>query len=249
MNLEKKLVDWLQIQVRKTNTKGLVVGMSGGVDSSVVAVFAKKSFPDNMLGLIMPCFSNERDKEYALLVAKKFDIPTKIIPLTTVFIDLFNRLEGRSYIEGENGLAVSNIKPRLRMICLYYFANKLNYLVVGTGNKSELTMGYFTKYGDGGVDILPLGGMLKTEIWQLARELGIPDEIIERVPTAGLWRGQTDEKEMGITYRELDRMIQAIEKAEIKNSDVTVAEKIKEKIEISSHKRNIPHIFCPGEKM
>jgi len=95
------------------------------------------------------------------------------------------------------------------MITLYYFANKLNYLVVGTGNKSELTMGYFTKYGDGGVDILPLGDLTKTEVYKLAKVLNIPQRIIKKPPSAGLWPGQTDEEEMGIKYKLLDKIIDA----------------------------------------
>jgi NAD+ synthase len=104
-------------------------------------------------------------------------------------------------------LATANLKPRLRMATLYYYANKLNYLVIGTGNRSELAMGYFTKYGDGGVDLLPLGNLLKTKVRELAKELKVPQEIIDRPPSAGLWHGQTDEGEMGISYAELDNIL------------------------------------------
>ena len=113
-----------------------------------------------------------------------------------------------------NDLAKANLKPRLRMMILYYFANSQDYLVAGTGNKSELCVGYFTKYGDGGVDILPLGGLLKTEVRKLAKELGIPKEIIDRTPSAGLWKDQTDEGEMGMSYEDLDFCLEAIEKGE-----------------------------------
>lgn len=243
MSLEEKIVNWLREQVGKSPAKGIVVGMSGGVDSSVVAVLAKKAFPDNVLGIAMPCFSGEIDKEYALLTAKKFNIPVKIVPLSTVFMDLYSRIEGRSYNEGETSVAISNMKPRLRMISLYYFANKFNYLVAGTGNKSELTMGYFTKYGDGGVDILPIAGLLKTEVWQLAKEIGVPQEIIKRTPTAGLWVGQTDEREMGITYKELDRVIVAMEKGKTRESDEKIVKMIKQRTKKHSHKVNLPPIF------
>jgi len=243
MSLEVKIVNWLKKHVEKCHSKGLVIGLSGGVDSSVVAALAKKAFPDNVLGVIMPCFSGEMDKEYALLVAKKFNIPVKIVPLSTVFMDLFGRIEGRSYNEGETSIAISNMKPRLRMICLYYFANKFNYLVAGTGNKSELTMGYFTKYGDGGVDIMPIAGLLKTQVWQLAKEIGVPQEIIKRTPTAGLWVGQTDEGEMGITYKELDKTIEAIESGQIKKADEKIIKMIKQRTKKHSHKVNLPPVF------
>src|SRR5690606_5628013 len=104
-------------------------------------------------------------------------------------------------------MAVANLKPRLRMTTVYYVANTRNYLVAGTGNRSELTIGYFTKYGDGGVDLLPIGRLLKAEVRELARELGIPERIITKAPSAGLWAGQTDEGEMGFTYAELERYL------------------------------------------
>jgi NAD+ synthase len=102
---------------------------------------------------------------------------------------------------------LANVKPRLRMTTLYFVANALNYLVVGTGNRSELTIGYFTKYGDGGVDLLPLATLLKSEVRAMAKELGVPDSIIEKAPSAGLWLGQADEDEMGFTYAELENYL------------------------------------------
>jgi NAD+ synthase len=136
-------------------------------------------------------------------------------------------------------LPIANLKPRLRMLTLYYFANKLNYLVVGTGNKSELTMGYFTKYGDGGVDILPLGDLLKTEINKLAAELGVPREIIDKPPSAGLWAGQTDEGEMGITYAELDKILSGEPKGILQEK----IDLVKSREALSRHKRALPDIF------
>src|SRR6185369_6674237 len=102
---------------------------------------------------------------------------------------------------------LSNVKPRLRMAALYFVANSLNYLVAGTGNRSELTIGYFTKHGDGGVDILPIAGLLKSEVLAMARELGVPAEIVDKAPSAGLWQGQTDEAEMGFSYADLERYL------------------------------------------
>jgi NAD+ synthase len=155
-----------------------------------------------------------------------------------VFESLFIALEGKTY-KDQMDLAIANLKPRLRMLTLYYFANKLNYLVVGTGNKSELTMGYFTKYGDGGVDILPLGDLLKSEVKQLAVELNVPHEIINKAPSAGLWAGQTDEGEMGITYAELDKILSG-DLAGIGKNKIELVNKRKTQ---SHHKRNLPEIF------
>ena len=121
------------------------------------------------------------------------------------------------------------------MTTLYYFANKLNYLVVGTGNKSELMIGYFTKYGDGGADILPVGNLLKSQIRELAEYLGIPKKIINKPPSAGLWEGQTDEKEIGISYEQLDKYL----KTEKLNNKI-IEKKIQDKITKSAHKRIIP---------
>ncbi len=132
----------------------------------------------------------------------------------------------------------ANVKPRLRMSALYFIANSLNYLVVGTGNRSELTLGYFTKYGDGGVDLLPIGGLLKSEVRALGRELGVPDRVIDKPPTAGLWVGQTDEAEMGFSYDTLEAYVtkgpSAVDKA--------VAERIERLRKVSDHKRALPPV-------
>ncbi|MDH5661964.1 MAG: NAD(+) synthase [Elusimicrobiota bacterium] len=235
--LSEEIADWIRIQVEKANKKGAVVGLSGGIDSSCVAVLSKKALGSNVLGLILPCNSNPRDEELALKVARKFGIETRKIPLNNIFNGLVSM-----YPEGSD-IAKANLKPRLRMAILYYFANTLDYLVAGTGNKSELCVGYFTKYGDGGVDILPLGGLLKTEVRKLAKYLGVPDEIIERQPTAGLWVSQTDEAEMGITYDELDKVLAIIEKKRKGALDKVCLLKVKRMIKNSKHKRNKLPVF------
>lgn len=195
-----ELTKWIQQQVISAGCNGTVVGMSGGIDSSIVSVLCKKAFASNVLGVIMPCYSSPTDVEHALLVGKFFDIPTYSIDLSDVWLLLGKKLQ----YDSQNRIPQANIKSRLRMVVLYYFANLLNYLVVGTSNKSELALGYFTKYGDGGVDIEPLGNIFKTEEYELARKLGIPECIINKPPSPGLWEGHKTEDEIGLSYNKID---------------------------------------------
>jgi NAD+ synthase len=231
MKLSEQISAWIAEQVREAGAKGIVLGLSGGVDSSLTAALAKKALGDKVLGLLMPCHSDPTDLEHARLLATKFDIETEHVDLGPVFDSLMASLPKGS------DLAVANLKPRLRMAALYYFANSRNYLVAGTGNKSEITVGYFTKYGDGGADLLPLSDLLKCQVRELARELGVPKEIIAKPPSAGLWAGQTDEEEMGITYDELDRTIAAIEKGDTRGYDEATLKRVKAMMAASEHKR------------
>ncbi|MTI70938.1 MAG: NAD(+) synthase [Firmicutes bacterium] len=228
-----EIVQWLKEKVTNAGCKGVTVGLSGGIDSAVVAALAKKAFPNNTLGVIMPSHSNPEDEEHARLLADSLNIETKKIDLTETFDTLLEELDDK----GDNQLAVSNIKPRLRMTTLYYFAQKNKYLVAGTGNKSEFTIGYFTKFGDSGVDILPIVDLVKEEVRDLAKYLNVPEIIITKPPSAGLWENQTDEDEMGITYKELDHYIKTGEaKDSIKN-------KIENMKKASEHKRKLPKMF------
>jgi NAD+ synthase len=129
------------------------------------------------------------------------------------------------------------------MIAWYYLAQAHNYLVLGAGNKTEIAVGYFTKFGDSGVDLLPIGDLTKTQVWELARELGVPQEVVERSPTAGLWPGQTDESEMGITYAELDRVLAAIEAQDTSGIEPATLAKVQGMIARSAHKRAMPPVF------
>lgn len=209
-----KISNWISKKVKESNTKGVVLGLSGGLDSSVVAILAKKALRNKVLGLILPCHSDKKDVEDAELIAKKFGIKTEYIDLTPVYDNLIKILP-----KGEK-IAKGNLKPRLRMLILYYFANKLNYLVLGTGNKSELKIGYFTRYGDSGVDLLPIGDLYKTQVIELAKELGIPKEIIEKSPSAGLWSHQRDEDELGMEYKEIDIIIHYLLELKIEPKNV-----------------------------
>jgi NAD+ synthase len=143
------------------------------------------------------------------------------------------------------GLAEANIKPRLRMTTLYALAQSRGYLVAGTGNRSELMVGYFTKYGDGGVDLEPLGNLYKWQVRELARALGVPQPVIERAPSAGLWAGQTDEEEMGISYEVLDWALAAIDTGRTEGIDEPVLEKVRSMMAVSDHKRAMPPAWEP----
>ncbi|HEY92984.1 MAG TPA: NAD(+) synthase [Dehalococcoidia bacterium] len=234
--LAKKLILWIRDKVLAAGCKGVVVGISGGLDSSVLAVLCHRAFPQSMFGVLMPCHSSQEDGEHARAVASKFSIPTKTVILDTAFDALLKALPDNSVDASVSRLAEANLKARLRMLTLYYFANHLKYMVVGSGNKSELSVGYFTKYGDGGVDILPLGSLVKRQVKELGSFLSIPQEIIDKPPSAGLWQGQTDEGELGLSYDELDRYLIAGE------ANNELRERIESMIAASDHKRFPPPV-------
>lgn len=245
--MRRNLVTWIREQVREAGARGVVVGLSGGVDSSVVAALGREAFPDACIGVWMPCYSQEVDARHAAAVAETFKIPFLTVELEEAWDGLTTRLhralnslretQGSPAIAADDlRMADANVKPRLRAVVLAHLARAMGYLILGTGNKSELTVGYFTKGGDSAVDLLPLGDLTKTQVWELARELGVPKEIVEKAPSAGLWQGQTDEGEMGITYAELDRYITTGE------ADPAVKERIERLHAASAHKRSLPPI-------
>jgi len=236
--LAARMVDWLRERVKEAGAKGVVFGLSGGIDSAVVAALSYRAFETDAVGLIMPCHSIPRDREDALLVARHLGLRTYEVDLGPIYDLMVSNLSFfETGDEKKAALARANMKPRLRMITLYSFAQNHGYLVAGTGNRSELTVGYFTKHGDSGVDLLPLSSLVKTQVRELARYLGIPQPIIDKPPSAGLWEGQTDEKEMGITYEELDRYILGGEVAPV------VRKRIEQLHGQSQHKRMMPYSF------
>jgi NAD+ synthase len=212
------IADWLRQRVSMAGARGLVVGLSGGIDSAVVVRLCQLATPGQVAAVIMPCHSDPRDEADARLVAERFGVPVIRVDLEPAYdrlvMDVRRALTdlpldmmpspSSANPDLKARVPLANVKPRLRMTTLYFVANSLNYLVVGTGNRSELTIGYFTKYGDGGVDVLPIGDLLKSEVRALAAELDVPRSIIDKPPSAGLWLGQTDEEEMGLTYAELE---------------------------------------------
>lgn len=245
------IAEWIRQQVAIAGARGLVVGLSGGIDSAVVARLCQMAMPDNLVSVVMPCGSDPQDEADARLVADHFTIPTIRIDLAPSYDRLLVDLAaGLAQVpSGQAGdlaasadlkarVPLANLKPRMRMAALYLVANSLNYLVAGTGNRSELTIGYFTKHGDGGVDMLPIGGLLKSEVFKLARALGVPDRVVDKPPSAGLWQGQTDEHEMGFTYADLERYL-------VDGPDTVapaLAMRIERLIRASEHKRALAPI-------
>ncbi len=217
-----RIAAWLRERVSSAGARGLLIGMSGGVDSAVVARLSQIACPGATLGVLLPCHSDPQDESDAQLVADHFQIPTVRIDLAAPF-DAFTQVLRRAVDELPAGMLhvgevredfrarvpLANIKPRLRMTSLYFVANSCHLLVAGTSNRSEAAIGYFTKYGDGGVDLLPIGHLVKSQVRALARELGVPGRVIDKPPSAGLWLGQTDEAEMGFTYADLEGYLRA----------------------------------------
>lgn len=231
------LVDWLREQVAQAGVQGVVLGVSGGLDSAVAAVIAHRAFPNNCMALILPCESQVNDRLDSQMFLEEFNIPYRIVELDNAYRLLLTHFESYIKMQGFRGrLLRANIKPRLRMITLYYSAQGRNSLVLGTSNKSELSVGYSTKHGDAGVDLQLLGDLLKTEVYELARYLKIPDYIINKTPSGGLWEGQSDEEEMGITYRDLDLYLSTGQ------GDPEVVKKIETMRQTSEHKRRMPPI-------
>lgn len=224
------LVGWLKEKFAEAHSTKAVLGISGGIDSSLLAALLARAIgADNVTGVIMPCHSMSIDEEYARLLADAIKINVIKIDLSDAYDALSASV--KQAVPELCGLAEANIKPRLRMTTLYAVAQQQGALVCGGSNKDEIVYGYFTKHGDSGVDLMPIADLVKGEVWAVAEYLGVPREIIDRPPTAALWEGQTDEDEMGITYAALDRyIVTGAAEEEVKN-------KIERAYKRSEHKR------------
>ena len=249
----ERIALWMRSQLTKAGARGFVVGLSGGLDSAVVARLAQMAAPGATTGVLLPCHSDPQDERDALSVASQFSLPTMRVDLSAAYDRLTLEAEAalgalpeavRSVAPADplrGRVPLANMKPRLRMTTLYFIANSINYLVAGTGNRSELAIGYFTKYGDGGVDLLPIGHLLKSEVRDMARDLGVPRAVIDRPPSAGLWSGQVDEEEMGFTYADLERYLEEGPQA----VSPALAMCIERLTRASDHKREVAPI--PGD--
>jgi len=194
--------------VEESGRRGVVLGLSGGLDSALVAKLCADAIgPKRVLGMALPEGPGGQDRKDAEAWAKELGIGFRVLDIKRIV----GTLEGSLAASRAPRIARGNIRARARMIVLYYVANTEGRLVIGTGNKSEILTGYFTVAGDGACDFLPIGDLYKTQVREMARHLGLPPRIVDQTPTAGLWKGQTDEGELGITYDELDRILLGIE--------------------------------------
>lgn len=223
--IESTIISSLQKYI---GDKKVFIGISGGIDSAVTASLCVKALgSDKVFGLLMP-FGRQLDIKDSLLMVKKLKIKSFKVNIKAI-VNQFKNFD--------NKFVLANIMARVRMILLYSYANAQNALVIGTTNKSELSLGYFTKYGDGACDLEPIADLFKTEIFELAKYLQIPRTIIDKKPTAGLWENQSDESEFGFTYADLDKYLQG----QILDPETEL--KIKNLIKNSEHKRHLPPII------
>ncbi len=235
----KIIVEFIKDYVAGIGVKGVVLGLSGGIDSSLVATLACEAIgPERVLGIMLPVDA-EKDAQN---VADARELAESLGMKHELF-ELRDAVSAYSSLSLDR-VALGNLTARLRMTTWYARANQENRLVLGTGNKSEIMVGYFTKYGDGGVDILPIGELYKTNVRNLSTHIGIPKEIVKKIPSAGLWPGQTDEGEMGLTYGELDSILflhleKGMKKDEIVKWGITESKvsKVMKMIRQSEHKR------------
>ena len=204
--MKEKIIEFIREKVKDVN--GVVIGLSGGLDSTATLFLCVEALgKDKVLGVMMPSKINKKgDTEDAIQVCKELGVRYKIVEIDPI-VESFGK-----FLDLSDKLVKGNLMARIRMCSLYYFANKEKLLVVGTGNKSEYLQGYFTLHGDVACDFMPLGNLYKTEVRKLADELGVPRKIIDKTPSPGLWIGQTDEGELGISYEDLDKILPLVEK-------------------------------------
>lgn len=228
-----RVTKWIREYIESVKADGVVIGNSGGKDSATVIALASTALgKDKVLTVAMACNSNQSDFEDAKLVADKFEVPLIEVNLKRTYEELEKELTGKVVPKAEWREKESkiNTKPRLRMTTLYYLAQNLNYLVIGTGNKCESIVGYTTKWGDNACDFNPLGDFTVEEVLQIGKYLGVPDKIINKAPSDGLGN-LTDEEKLGVTYNQISEYI------EIGKTEAKAMEIIQKKEKLSEHKR------------
>ena len=248
LNCEKtkdSIIEFIKSKVSESKTDGIVIGLSGGIDSTLSAYLSCEAVgKDNVFGITLPSATTPtEDTIHGTEIAQTLGIPHDEIPIDGI-LDEFLSLTQLD----NNDLAIGNLKARIRMSIIYYYANQKNYLVCGTGNKSEILIGYFTKHGDGACDMEPIGDLYKTDVFRLSEYLNIPTDIITKPPRAGLWDNQTDEAEIGMSYDLLDQILYLYTEKDMKTDEI--AEKLDiladdinmiiTKIKRSEHKSKVP---------
>jgi len=248
--LASQVTEWLKARFDESGARTFVMGLSGGIDSAVVCgLAARAAGPERVLGVIMPSASNPDDAVQAAKVAAAFGVRTLTVDLTSLAQTFHGAMPTEAALQALRvlpqdddadariQLATANVRPRLRMTTLYYVANLVKGIVAGTGNKSEAMIGYFTKYGDGGVDLFPIIDLYKFEVRAVAAAIGVPQSVIDRPPSAGLWQGQTDESEIGLTYEQLDEALVAIANGDTSGIDPAVVARVTALHDGTEHKR------------
>ena len=227
-------IEFINGVLTAANAKGVVFGNSGGKDCALVGILCKIAC-DNTIGVIMPCGTKQNygsDKTDAELLAEQFKIETRFVDLTKTRNEIVDAIDGEL-----TKSALPNIAPRLRMTTLYAIAMNENLLVVGTGNRSERHMGYFTKWGDGAFDFNPIADLTATEVFEFLRYLNAPESIIDKAPSAGLFEGQTDELDMGVTYAAIDEYLTT---GIVNDADKSIIDRYHR---ASEHKRRMPTMY------
>lgn len=246
---EEKIVDFIKKQMEAAGLQKAVLGVSGGIDSAVAAAILQKAFKKKAIFVWMPFVKKCPFGNNVARLEKAFKMEVKKIYLDKI-LQTYAKV-----LPGGGNLVYGNLKPRIRMNVLYYFANLKKALVIGTTNRTELEIGYFTKYGDGGVDIEPVADLYKSEVYDMAKRLKIPTEIIEVAPTAALWPGQTDEKELGLNYFQLDTVLKLMSQGfdseticSLTNIDSQKMQKIIDRKNNNAHKLALPPV-CKLKKI
>lgn len=227
-----KIKEWIEKILKESNANGFVYGVSGGIDSALICAIASNFFPKTSLALRMDIYNSNNDVRDANLVIEHFNVNSEVINLEDIYELFLKKVE-------HNSLSSMNLKSRLRMNTLYYYAQLKNYLVCGTSNACELYTGYFTKYGDSGSDFMPLANLTKDDVYQCSKILNVPEQIIQKSPSAGLFENQKDEDDLKVKYSEIDAFLKG-EKIS-KESENRIIELHKK----SEHKRKMSKTILP----
>jgi len=249
-DVSSKLASFIREEVERSGLRGALVPVSGGIDSAVTLALSVRALgSERVRVLTLPerDITLERDIEDVMRLVRPLDVTCDTVEITPVMAVMREILP---LYDPSDLVAFGNVKARVRMVIWYHYANSLGYMVIGSSNRTEWLTGYFTKYGDGGVDLMPLADLYKNQIRQLADYLDIPESIINKAPSAGFWPGQTDEGELGVDYDTLDLILHGMEEkmtdtaiASELNVDTSLVESIRSRVRNNEHKRRLPLIL------